>query len=223
MQPRDRRTTLGIVPSSTFNAPSAPAPSLLGKSRVSMGAARIATAAPASRSSVGVMGGASLLVSAAAAPPAPKSRVSIAGAGGPTHRRSSAGIRGVTSDPRPIGTAAFTREQVDTLITFLMEHSYDRDISPKLLKAPTATEFENIFIFLAKQLDPTFRIRDKVTNDVPEFMKLLKYPFSLSKTALVAVGTQHNWPNCLASLTWMVELINVRASLSAGCFSLSLP
>lgn len=72
-------------------------------------------------------------------------------------------------------TAAFLREGVDTLIQFMISHQYDRDISPKVLKSPTATEFENIFVFLAKQFDPTFKIKDKVPNDVPELLKSLKY------------------------------------------------
>lgn len=199
--------------------------------RVSMGPARVATAPmPPSRASVGVFGASA--GGAGASSGAPQARVSLAGGGTTAHRRSSAGIRGSKDDPRPIMTPGFLRENCDVLVSFLLEHSYDRDISLKLLKSPTATEFENIFCFLAKWFDPGFRIRDKVTNDVPELLKMIKfvgapgvgarlaryhracvcrYPVSLSKTALVAVGTQHNWPNCLAALTWMIELINVRA------------
>jgi SMC interacting uncharacterized protein involved in chromosome segregation len=36
-----------------------------------------------------------------------------------------------------------------------------------------------------------------------------RYPFPLSKTALVAVGSPHHWPPCLAALTWLIELIKV--------------
>jgi hypothetical protein len=36
-----------------------------------------------------------------------------------------------------------------------------------------------------------------------------RYPYPLSKTALVAVGTQQNWPPCLAALTWLIELVQV--------------
>ena len=38
-------------------------------------------------------------------------------------------------------------------------------------------------------------------------MKKLGYPFGVSKTALVAVGSPHTWPALLAMITWLVELI----------------
>ena len=176
MLPTGRRTTLGPVPSATFNTVQTGSSMVSKSARVSMGPARVASAAaPTGRASVGVFGAtAGPLASSMAASGAPVSRASIAGGGTTTHRRSSAGIRGATVDPRPIMTAAFTREQCDILITFLLEHHYDRDISAKLLKSPTATDFENIFCFLAKFFDPAFRIRDKVPNDVPELLKMIK-------------------------------------------------
>lgn len=173
-----RRTTLGVVPSSFLNGGgTSGVGTTAGKgSRVSMGPARIAAAAssgmPPSRASVGAFGAFS---GAAGGSGAPLSRPSMSGAASAVHRRSSAGIRGSKDDPRPIMTAAFLREGVDTLIQFMISHQYDRDISPKVLKSPTATEFENIFVFLAKQFDPTFKIKDKVPNDVPELLKSLKY------------------------------------------------
>ena len=40
-----------------------------------------------------------------------------------------------------------------------------------------------------------------------------RYPFSISKTALVAVGSPHTWPSLLASLIWLVDLLSVRMRL----------
>lgn len=45
---------------------------------------------------------------------------------------------------------------------------------------------------------------------MPSMFKRLRYPFSISKTALVAVGSPHTWPPLLAALTWLVELLNYR-------------
>ena len=38
--------------------------------------------------------------------------------------------------------------------------------------------------------------------------KGLAYPVQISKTSLSAVGSAHAWPTLLASLTWLVDLIN---------------
>ena len=44
-------------------------------------------------------------------------------------------------------------------------------------------------------------------NEVPLMFKGLHYPFSISKTALSAVGSPHTWPYLLACLTWLIELL----------------
>jgi kinetochore protein NDC80 len=35
--------------------------------------------------------------------------------------------------------------------------------------------------------------------------KAMGYPFTVSKTALVAAGSPHTWPSLLAALTWLME------------------
>jgi SMC interacting uncharacterized protein involved in chromosome segregation len=45
---------------------------------------------------------------------------------------------------------------------------------------------------------------------VPAFFKKLKYPFQISKTALVAVGSPHTWPTLLGALVWLAELLAYR-------------
>lgn len=46
--------------------------------------------------------------------------------------------------------------------------------------------------------------------DAPCFVRNRRYPFPISKTAIVAAGTKQNWPQFLAAFTWVIELINVR-------------
>jgi SMC interacting uncharacterized protein involved in chromosome segregation len=180
MQPRDRRTTLGVVPSTMFNTQAASSAGVAGgkSSRISMGPARVAMGGPApsagvSRASVGVFGGAaSSMASSSAAPPPVPGRMSIAG-GGTTARRSSTGIR--KDDPRPIMSAAFVREQYNALVQYLLDNHYDHDISPSLLKGPMLVEFKNIFTFLTKYFVPKFQLSDKFDNDITAFLKLIKY------------------------------------------------
>jgi len=42
---------------------------------------------------------------------------------------------------------------------------------------------------------------------VPALFKLLRYPFQLSKSSLLNVGSPHTWPSILAALHWLVELL----------------
>ena len=58
------------------------------------------------------------------------------------------------------------------------------------------------------QIEPGFKVLGKLEEEVPGMFKRLRYPFPISKTALVAVGSPHTWPPLLAALAWLVELLN---------------
>lgn len=132
------------------------------------------------------------------------------------NRRSSAFGKNIASsipggkDPRPIKENAFQLEIIKNLINFLAKSGYPHPISQKLLTAPSAKDFQNIFKFLYAQIDPGYDFGKKFEEEVPVVMKGLRYPFagSISKSQLYAVGSMHAWPGLLAMLGWMVDLIN---------------
>jgi len=115
-------------------------------------------------------------------------------------------------DPRDIRDRNFQSQSIRTLLTFLTEAGYDRMISPKILSAPTAKDFQFIFMFLYHQIDPHYEFTGKIEEEVPLLIRALGYPFysDISKSHLYAVGSIHAWPGVLAMLVWMVELILVR-------------
>lgn len=112
-------------------------------------------------------------------------------------------------DPRPIREKAYQLEVIKNLINFLAKSGYPHPISQKILTAPSAKDFQNIFKFLYAQLDPGYDFGKKFEEEVPVLMKGLRYPFAgeLSKSQLYAVGSIHAWPGLLAMLGWMVDLI----------------
>jgi kinetochore protein NDC80 len=48
----------------------------------------------------------------------------------------------------------------------------------------------------------------KIEDEIAMSFKALGYPFSVSKTSLVAAGSPHAWPSLLAALAWLTERIN---------------
>jgi kinetochore protein NDC80 len=116
-------------------------------------------------------------------------------------------------DPRDIRDKGYQHQCIRSLVTFLTESGYDRPIAPKILSAPTAKDFQYIFMFLYHQIDPSYEFQGKMEDEVPVLIRGLKYPFysDISKSHLFAVGSMHAWPSILAMLTWMVELILVRS------------
>ena len=49
----------------------------------------------------------------------------------------------------------------------------------------------------------------KPEEEVPKILRVLGYPFAISKSSMFAIGSPHTWPHLLAALTWLVELIKV--------------
>ena len=127
-------------------------------------------------------------------------------------RRSSSGIRsgtisGLRGDPRPISDRTFINSSIRALINYLMDHEYGQALSPKILTRPTQRDFQNIMTFLFHQIDANLPMASKFEDEVLIMFRSLHYPFSISKTSLHAVGSPHTWPHLLASITWMIELL----------------
>lgn len=49
----------------------------------------------------------------------------------------------------------------------------------------------------------------KLEENVTQTLKLLKYPFSLSKSSLGAPGASTTWPHIRAALVWVVKIIHL--------------
>jgi len=130
-----------------------------------------------------------------------------------SRRKSTATMGGggvgamLKSDPRPISDKAFRGQSIETLIRFLADHNYDQALSPKILHRPTGKDFEHIIVFLFRLFDSNRKYQGKFADEVTLMFKGLKYPFNISKTSLAAVGSPHTWPALLASLVWLVELL----------------
>eukprot|EP00698_Gefionella_okellyi_P003576 TRINITY_DN13365_c0_g1_i1.p1 TRINITY_DN13365_c0_g1~~TRINITY_DN13365_c0_g1_i1.p1 ORF type:complete len:603 (-),score=178.05 TRINITY_DN13365_c0_g1_i1:112-1920(-) len=182
-----RRSTLGPVSAASLNARSRPSIGGIKDRRTTLGAA------PARLSEGG-------------------RKSSITGRRSSIARRSSVMPRAAPvklSDPREITTKAFMQQAQRNIITFLTERGFNQPIGPKSLTSPSLNEFKNLFAFLIQKIDPgfTWTVGKKFEDDVICWCKQIKYPFSISKASLQAVGSLHTWPALLACLSWIVELL----------------
>ncbi|RAW33607.1 hypothetical protein PC110_g10080 [Phytophthora cactorum] len=86
---------------------------------------------------------------------------------------------------------------------------YDQVLPPALARrGPSKKDFTNMILFLFKQVDPTFEFGAKFEEDVVQQLRNLRYPISISKTSLAAVGTPHTWPMLLMAMSWLIELLS---------------
>ena len=76
------------------------------------------------------------------------------------------------SDPRALNSKSYQLEEIQMLVTFLMENDYQERISEKILKQPTARDFHQIVSFLFKLIDSNY-VPGKIEDDVPAVFKAL--------------------------------------------------
>ena len=114
---------------------------------------------------------------------------------------------GRIADPRNISDKSFMNGSIRQLIDYLTHHGFDHAISPKILTRPAVRDFNNIVLFLFRQIDPNFMTSGALQDEVINMFKLLRYPFQISKTNLVAVGSPTAWPALLATIMWLIELL----------------
>lgn len=64
--------------------------------------------------------------------------------------------------------------------------------------------------FIYSQIDPAYRFSEEkggVEDEIPHLCKALGYPMTVSKSAIFACGSSHNWPKLLGVLDWMLDMI----------------
>lgn len=131
---------------------------------------------------------------------------SVSRAASSTSRRSTMTSR--KADPRPLTDKRYIEQSVDEVCAFLLERGYEHQITPKQLKSPTTKDFQNVFAFLVSQISHfTWTTGKRLDEEVTSTLKMLNYPFSVSKSALSAVGSSHTWPSLLGVLTWIMGMV----------------
>eukprot|EP01104_Vermistella_antarctica_P001425 TRINITY_DN1146_c0_g1_i1.p1 TRINITY_DN1146_c0_g1~~TRINITY_DN1146_c0_g1_i1.p1 ORF type:complete len:633 (-),score=191.06 TRINITY_DN1146_c0_g1_i1:1027-2925(-) len=110
-------------------------------------------------------------------------------------------------DPRPISDKGYRATVIRNVVAYLTQAGYPEPITNKTLLSPTSRDIVNIFGFLYAQVDPNHHLKGKLDEELPAAYKDLKYPFSINKSSLLAVGSPHTWPTLLVALGWMVELL----------------
>lgn len=126
-----------------------------------------------------------------------------------------ANSRGRPSDPRPIHDKHYMQLCVKNLISYVIDHGYEQPISPKILTNPSSRDFQHIFLFLVRNIDPNFSFQKRFEDEVPAILRALGYPFTISKSALSAVGSPHTWPSLLGVLTWLMGLLKYGDAMRA--------
>ena len=110
-------------------------------------------------------------------------------------------------EPRIIREKECIHASAKLVLSFLTEKSYPNSISLRSLLNPELHEILNIFSFLLSFIDPQLATEVCVKEDIPNVLALLNYPYTIKKSTISALNTPHNWPSILASIRFIVELL----------------
>ncbi|PGH23337.1 hypothetical protein AJ80_02590 [Polytolypa hystricis UAMH7299] len=118
---------------------------------------------------------------------------------------------GVPRDPRPLRDRGFQARISQELLEYLTHNNFELEMKHSLtqntLKSPTQKDFNYVFQWLYRRIDPGYKFQKGIEAEVPPILKLLRYPYerSITKSQISAVGGQ-NWSTFLGLLHWMMQL-----------------
>ncbi|CDI83975.1 HEC/Ndc80p family protein, putative [Eimeria acervulina] len=94
-------------------------------------------------------------------------------------------------------------------LQFLSFSEFPGPLSAKALSSPQRSLLIDIWGHLFRRcFDDSVKITaENVNDEVPKLFKEIGYPFPISKSAMLAPGTGHQWPHHLAALSWLCELL----------------
>lgn len=109
------------------------------------------------------------------------------------------------------------------LLDYFTKNNFEMEsqisLTNKSLTSPTQKEFQTMFMWLYKRIDPAYVFQKSMDNEIPALLKLLRYPFekSITKSQIAAVGG-NNWHTFLGMLHWIMQLANMMDSYARGDF-----
>ncbi|KAK2750972.1 kinetochore-associated Ndc80 complex subunit ndc80 [Myotisia sp. PD_48] len=117
---------------------------------------------------------------------------------------------GVPRDPRPLRDRSFQARISQEILEYLSLNNFELEMKHSLtqntLKSPTQKDFNYIFQWLYKRIDPGYQFQKSIDSEVPPILKQLRYPFekNITKSQIAAVGGT-NWYTFLGMLHWMMQ------------------
>lgn len=132
-------------------------------------------------------------------------------------------------DPRDIKDKLYLQNAIRKMVSYLKTRGYQNastlNVKQLVTSGPSGRDFQNIMTFLFRRVDPTFHQQPimsgkqnqrtdeivlKFEDEVSMAFRCLGYPFPISKTGLVAVGSPHTWPALIAAIDWLVDVLVIR-------------
>jgi len=128
------------------------------------------------------------------------------------------------ADPRePMGKAMRERMSQE-LHDYLAQNGFELDMKhslrPTSTTSPTQNDFNYMFQWLYKRIDPSYKFQKNIDVELPQLMKQLRYPYGtdISKSHIYPITPQH-WPKFLRMFHWIMQLAQMLDNFTRGAYN----
>jgi hypothetical protein len=122
-------------------------------------------------------------------------------------------FNGSKHDPRPVLNKSFISSCIHDITIFLRENGFDLNFTENFFSKPTYSDFFQVILFLIQKIDTKFQFKGKVEEDIYFLLKVIKYPFLISKSSFYSIATPHTWAILISCLKWITELVTYQIRL----------
>lgn len=127
------------------------------------------------------------------------------------------------ADPRVPMSRAYKETMQQNLHDYLMQNNFELDMKhtlrPTSTTSPTQNDFNYIFQWLYRRIDPHYKFQKNIDVELPQLLKQLRYPYGtdIPKSHIFPITPNH-WPKFLLIFTWMMNLAQMLNNFSRGAY-----
>lgn len=112
-----------------------------------------------------------------------------------------------------------SRELLEYLTQNNFELEMKHSLRPTATTSPTQNDFNLIFQWLYKRIDPSYKFQRAIEVELPQLIKQLRYPYGtdISKSHIYPITPQH-WPKFLLMFHWMMQLALMLDNFLRGAY-----
>ena len=127
-------------------------------------------------------------------------------------------------DPRPFKESAYKSRISQELLDYLTRNNFELEmkhsIGQKTLITPTGKDFQYIFEWLYRRIDPGYKFMKPVEHELPPILAQLRYPYAkdITKSMIASASSTQHWSKFLGLLHWMLQLAQMLDNFTRGAY-----
>lgn len=109
------------------------------------------------------------------------------------------------------------------ILDYMAQNNFEAEMKYTIRLVPTAApiqnDFNNMFQWLYRRIDPSYKFQKSLDVELPQLVKQLRYPYGtdISKSSISTITPTH-WPKFLVLFHWMMQLAQMLDNFTRGAY-----